>query len=112
MDLVGILDSIQQSLLRQSDLGKRLKQSQQPQESVNVPNSFIQPQVQPAPLVSGGEPLLRTSGATNPFLMANAPSLNTPTADIGVNKPLQQPMFVGYHDNKPIYGGGKVFLLA
>jgi hypothetical protein len=109
---VGLLDSIQQSLLRQSDLGKRLKQSQQPEEATNFPNSFIQPQVQPTPTLSGAESAMRAGGTTNPFLMANTPSLNAPTRDMGVNKPLQQPMFVGYHDNKPIYGGGKVFLLA
>ncbi len=47
----------------------------------------------------------------NPFMTA----LNAETQDFkdiyGVNKPLEKPMFLGYHDNKPIYGGNRLFIL-
>jgi hypothetical protein len=47
----------------------------------------------------------------NPFMAA----LNAESQEFkdvyGVNKPLEQPMFLGYHDNKPVYGGNRLFIL-
>ncbi len=34
-----------------------------------------------------------------------------PDSDIGVNQPLNHPMFVGYRDNKAIYAGSRLFVL-
>lgn len=47
----------------------------------------------------------------NPFLTA----LNTDTAEFkevyGVNRPLEKPMFLGYRDEKPMFGGSRLFIL-
>jgi hypothetical protein len=47
----------------------------------------------------------------NPFMVA----LKNDSAEFksvyGVNKPLENPMFIGYYDNKPIYGGNRLFIL-
>ena len=47
----------------------------------------------------------------NPFMTA----LNADSQEFkdvyGVNKPLEKAMFLGYHDNKPLYGGNKLFIL-
>ena len=47
----------------------------------------------------------------NPFLIAQ----NTESPEFkgiyGVNKPLEKAMFLGYHDNKPIFGGNRLFIL-
>jgi hypothetical protein len=45
----------------------------------------------------------------NPFLKA---SLNPAAGDIGVNKPLDKPMFLGYKGNKALYGGSRLFILS
>ena len=47
----------------------------------------------------------------NPFMAA----MNSDTPEFremyGVNKPLAQPMFLGYNNDQPMYGGTKLFLL-
>jgi hypothetical protein len=47
----------------------------------------------------------------NPFLSA----LNTDSSDFkdvyGVNRPLNKPMFLGYKDDKALYGGSRLFIL-
>jgi hypothetical protein len=114
---MGLLDSLQQSLLKQSDVGKRFQQQVMPQAQAASPQAFTPaPNLRPTPGLEGGGitglPVPARVGAANPFLVENAGSLQSAPRQIGVNKPLEQPMFIGYHDNKPIYGGGKVFILA
>jgi hypothetical protein len=47
----------------------------------------------------------------NPFLTA----LNSDTPEFkevyGVNRPLDKAMFIGYRDDKPIFGGSRLFIL-
>ena len=47
----------------------------------------------------------------NPFLSA----MNTDSSEFkdvyGVNRPLAKPMFLGYKDNKALYGGSRLFIL-
>jgi hypothetical protein len=47
----------------------------------------------------------------NPFMLA----LNADSPEFrevyGINKPLEKPMFLGYRDNQPIYGGNRLFIL-
>lgn len=62
--------------------------------------------------------IVATSGALgpnktryNPFLAAmdsNSPGFREM---YGVNRPLDQPMFLGYRDEQPMYGGSRLFLL-
>jgi hypothetical protein len=57
-------------------------------------------------------PVTTTFGSNkNPFLTA----LNNESAEFkemyGVNRPLKQEMFLGYRDDKPMYGGSRLFLL-
>ena len=57
-------------------------------------------------------PKTNTAGKRyNPFMVA----LNSDAPEFkdvyGVNKPLEQAMFMGYHNNKPIYGGNRLFIL-
>jgi hypothetical protein len=48
----------------------------------------------------------------NPFLIS-ATSLGAPQGSlVGVNRPLYKPMFMGYWDDKPQYGGSRLFVLA
>jgi hypothetical protein len=47
----------------------------------------------------------------NPFLSA----LDNDSVEFkevyGVNKPLSKPMFLGYRDDKPVFGGSRLFIL-
>lgn len=47
----------------------------------------------------------------NPFLSA----MNTESPEFkesyGINKPLKDAMFLGYRDDKPVFGGGRLFIL-
>ena len=60
-------------------------------------------------------PVTTSTGASakrgNPFLTA----MNTESAEFresyGVNKPLKEAMFLGYRDEKPVFGGGRLFIL-
>ncbi len=46
----------------------------------------------------------------NPFLQTT--QYGEPSnKEVGVNRPLRHPMFVGYLDNKPIYAGSRLFVL-
>jgi hypothetical protein len=60
-----------------------------------------------APVATAGNPSKRY----NPFLTA----LNTDSTDFkdvyGVNRPLAKPMFLGYRDDKALYGGSRLFIL-
>jgi hypothetical protein len=60
-------------------------------------------------------PITTSTGANskrgNPFLSA----MNTDSQEFkdsyGVNKPLKEAMFLGYRDDQPVFGGGKLFIL-
>ncbi len=47
----------------------------------------------------------------NPFMIAMNPDNPEFMGYYGVNRPLKQPMFFGYQDNKPLYGGSRLFIL-
>jgi hypothetical protein len=64
--------------------------------------------------VQGTQPLQAqaTTHVNNPFLIS-ATSLGAPQGNlVGVNRPLYKPMFMGYWDDKPQYGGSRLFVLA
>ncbi len=47
----------------------------------------------------------------NPFMIA----MNRDTQEFqnvyGINRPLKQPMFLGYREDKALYGGSRLFIL-
>lgn len=47
----------------------------------------------------------------NPFMTALKPESSGYKDTYGVNRPLDKPMFLGYRDNKALYGGAKLFIL-
>jgi hypothetical protein len=47
----------------------------------------------------------------NPFFAAMNPDSEEYKSSYGINRPLAQPMFLGYRDDEPMYGGTKLFLL-
>ena len=47
----------------------------------------------------------------NPFLLANNSEHPMFMGTYGVNRPLAKPMFLGYKDDKPLYGGSRLFIL-
>lgn len=52
---------------------------------------------------------------SNPFLSPQTSTLWAPMGqEVGVNKPLKNPLFVGYNkkDNTPIYAGSRLFVLC
>lgn len=56
------------------------------------------------------------NGLSNPFLL-NVTGYTGNRArqsayQMGENRPLARPMFLGYRDNKPLYGGARLFTLA
>lgn len=83
-----------------------LAQSNQAQSRFPVAQSRPVPSAAP---VSAGSTSARKS--YNPFLSA----LNTNSAEFkemyGVNRPFEKPMFLGYRDNEPVYGGSRLFIL-
>jgi hypothetical protein len=50
-------------------------------------------------------------GSNNPFLLAQN-STSFRYRKIGVNEPLEKPMFLGYREEKPLYGGARLFILS
>ncbi len=48
---------------------------------------------------------------SNPFLTANSNDSEYIRDNYGINRPLDKAMFLGYHNDQPMYGGGKLFLL-
>lgn len=86
-----------------------LNQSSQPnQTQARLPVPKMRATSMAAPISAGV-----SSGKKpyNPFLSV----LDTSGADFrdtyGVNRPLREPMFLGYRNDQPIYGGGRLFLL-
>lgn len=77
-------------------------------------NQFSRP-VKSTTASTATAPVFTGMGATkkryNPFLTA----LNSDTAEFkeiyGVNRPLEKPMFLGYRDDKPMFGGSRLFIL-
>jgi hypothetical protein len=47
----------------------------------------------------------------NPFLLALDSSSPEFGQMYGKNQPLEQAMFLGYHNGQPMYGGSKLFIL-
>ncbi|WP_373532437.1 hypothetical protein [Vampirovibrio sp.] len=60
-------------------------------------------------------PVTTSAGATtkrsNPFLSAMNTESQEFKENYGVNKPLKDAMFLGYRDEKPVFGGGRLFIL-
>ncbi len=116
---MGLLDSIQNTLFKQSSINQRFQAQKGQQDgfaqglvAVEAPLSsqVTRPNLPnfPSPALGG----LSGIGKSNPFLMSSEVSSLGKTRNMGENKPLEQPMFIGYHNEKPIYGGGQIFLLA
>jgi hypothetical protein len=83
-----------------------------------TPNAFLQkllvpnPQPLPTPAVPSIQPgSAKQSGQQNPFMIALNPESSEFMGHYGVNRPLRQPMFLGYRENKALYGGSKLFIL-
>lgn len=76
-----------------------LKAATSVQGTQPVQNPFM---IQPGPGLIGAHGNLQGNGAT----------LNTKAMpkDFGVNKPLEKPMFFGYHNDKPLMVGQKLFI--
>ncbi|MBK8190137.1 MAG: hypothetical protein IPK79_06765 [Vampirovibrionales bacterium] len=56
--------------------------------------------------------LTRPTGAGNPFMAAMDSAAPQFMATYGVNRPLSKPMFVGYHGDKAVIGGSRLFVLC
>lgn len=50
--------------------------------------------------------------ANNPFLSAMDTGTSQFMATYGINRPLAKPMFVGYHGDKAVIGGSRLFVLC
>jgi hypothetical protein len=54
-----------------------------------------------------------TIGANNPFLIHSGPQQGgARQPKTGINQPLVRPMFLGYKDDKALYGGSRLFVLG
>ena len=51
------------------------------------------------------------SARKNPFMTALNQQSPEFMESYGVNRPLKRPMFLGYRDNKALYGGSRLFIL-
>lgn len=77
-------------------------------------NPFAKPVKATTPSIAAA-PVSTKAGTSqkryNPFMAA----LNTDSAEFketyGVNRPLEKPMFLGYRDDKPMFGGSRLFIL-
>lgn len=47
----------------------------------------------------------------NPFLTALNPDSPEFKTTYGVNRPMQKPMFLGYRNDQPLFGGSRLFIL-
>lgn len=47
----------------------------------------------------------------NPFMVAMNDNSEAYRATYGINRPLKKPMFLGYRENKALYGGARLFIL-
>lgn len=63
-----------------------------------------------APVVTPAE-LPMTSRYNNPFMAAQYNQSPEFLSELGKNRPLAKPMFLGYRDNKALYGGSRLFVL-
>jgi|GEM_PF-5165950 len=108
---MGLLDSMQNVLFKQSSVAKDLKR----QKATSPPPMDVQPRskmgITPLPTLER-TPGVSGIGATNPFMMSSDVSGKNKNRSIGKNTPLSQPMFIGYHNEQAIYGGGNLFVLG
>jgi hypothetical protein len=112
---MGLLDSIQNTLFRQSSINQKYQSREgfkTAEFSVDTPPMTTGvrsglPVLTPPPVGA-----LTGIGKSNPFLMSSDLSGSLKPTSMGNNKPLEQAMFIGYHNEKPIYGGGQIFMLA
>ncbi|MFN9691158.1 MAG: hypothetical protein ACK551_03560 [Vampirovibrionales bacterium] len=113
---MGLLDSIQNTLFKQSSINQRFQAQKGLQDGGMAPveapsgSQVTRPSMPnfPTPVAGGFSGI----GKSNPFLISSELPTLGKTRHMGENKPLEQPMFIGYHNEKPIYGGGQIFLLA
>lgn len=82
----------------------------------NLIQKFLAPQ-QPVrqPVAVQTRMPLQEEAAANKFYNPFMAAMNQDSADFqsayGVNRPLPKPMFLGYRDNKALYGGSRLFIL-
>ena len=73
-----------------------------------------QPARQPVSVQPARMPLPEESGKKqfyNPFMSAMSQDSAEFRSAYGVNRPLAKPMFLGYRDDKALYGGSRLFIL-
>lgn len=79
-----------------------------PQAPLTKPIKATTPSIAAAPVNLGAG---SSTQRYNPFMTA----LNTDSKAFkdtyGVNRPLEKPMFLGYRDDKPLFGGSRLFIL-
>jgi hypothetical protein len=78
------------------------------QSPFSKPIKASTPSIATTPVVTG---MGAKTKRYNPFLTA----LNSDSQEFkdiyGVNRPLDKPMFLGYRNDQPIFGGGRLFIL-
>lgn len=57
------------------------------------------------------QPTPQGNNQNNPFMIGMNRDNPQFMGYYGVNRPLKEPMFLGYKDNKALYGGSKLFIL-
>ena len=75
------------------------------QNTMPTQSTFLAP-IQPLDTKTGQNPQ-----QYNPFMTALKPDSHAYRETYGVNRPLDKPIFVGYHNNKALYAGSKLFIL-
>ncbi len=78
-----------------------------------VPNRPNQPVEKSLPALPTAMPvdLASATKRSNPFMIAMNQDSPEFREAYGVNRPLKKPMFLGYRDNKALYGGARLFIL-
>ena len=79
-------------------------------KTLTTPQKAVQKSTPALPMVTPN-PMTAGQKQQNPFMIA----MKTDSAEFretyGVNKPLEKPMFLGYRENKALYGGSRLFIL-
>lgn len=65
----------------------------------------------PAPVPASMPQAQKDPRTHNPFMIAMNRDSQEFQNVYGVNRPLKQPMFLGYRDDKALYGGSRLFIL-
>ncbi len=75
------------------------------------PNAFIVPARPSLPAAPVATQMGAGKKQYNPFLIASKTDGDDLKDVYGVNRPLSKPMFLGYRDDKAMFGGNRLFIL-